>query len=499
MKIQLFVPPQGYVAQRWEGGSMPPLGILYLAAVLEQAGHDVQVVPADILCLSWTDIADTIRSFGPRLVGITTTTENRFDSFRLCRLAKEVDPTIATVMGGPHISMAKADTMEHLSAVDFLVIGEGEETLVELVTTLENKADPSRVKGLYYRSGGQVVFSGTRPFRRDLDGLPMPARHLVDIDKYNFRVQGRDGRWRKAQNMMTSRGCPFDCYFCATPVNWGRAMRGLSPEKVIAEVEYLVKHYQAEYIWFYDDTFNYNVKRLEAIMDLILERDLNIRFACEFRIDHISRPLLAKMRRAGLETGFFGIEAGNSRVRREVVHKQFDLDKAFQFVAWAKELDFTANAFFIFSHDTETWQEAQETIAIMERLQAINPEVEITTAILHVYPGTPLEDLARRKGIVPKDFSWTRKQDMRRVYVLPAAQGYVPLYKDRLTWRQIAELVMRWSATRKKVLSSSKVKQALRTLNSWRNLGVYAVFFLVMMKHKLKNKLPAWFRPDKKG
>ena len=168
-------------------------------------------------------------------------------------------------------------------------------------------------------------------------------------------------------------------------------------------------------------------------------------------------------------------------------------EKGFQFVRWAKELGFVPNAFLIFSHYSEEIEDARETVKIMEKLKEINPETEFSTALLHVYPGTELEKIAKARGIVPEDFSWSRKSDMRKVHMLPAAQGYVPLFKDKLSWFQIADLVLRWSAGRKKVLSGSKFKAVLKGINSVRDIYVNFVFFLTMLKFKIRS-----FFSDKK-
>jgi hypothetical protein len=169
-----------------------------------------------------------------------------------------------------------------------------------------------------------------------------------------------------------------------------------------------------------------------------------------------------------------------------VVGKNFDIEEAYRFARWGRELGFVPDAFLIFSHHTETWDEAQETIAVMEHLRDANPRTEFATAILHVYPGTPLEAIAKEENIIPADFSWSRKKDLKRVPLLPAAQGYVPLFKDRLTWFQIADLVMRWSTSHKRYLSRSKLRAALKTLTSVRALGIYSVFFLTMLRYRLR-------------
>ena len=147
--------------------------------------------------------------------------------------------------------MAKEDTLNHVRDVDILCIGEGEKTILELVAALKNSEPLSKLKGIFYRdSTGKAVFTGNQKAIDDLDSLPLPARHLIPMEKYSFYIKTRDGKTRKAQNIITSRGCPFNCYFCSTPVNWGRRMRGHSPERVLEEIEYLIDRYQAEYIWF---------------------------------------------------------------------------------------------------------------------------------------------------------------------------------------------------------------------------------------------------------
>ncbi len=486
-RFQIFVPPQGYVAQRWsEGTSMPPLGILYLGAVLEENGYEVEIVPADILGLSWGEIAKKIDEFKPTVVGITTTTENRFESFKLAKIAKEVNPKILTLLGGPHISMAKEDTLLHIKEADLLSIGEGEKTIVELAEAIENKDSIKKVKGLIIRDNEKIIFTGEREKIKDLDSLPLPARHLVPMEKYNFFIKTRDGKTRKSQNIMTSRGCPFNCYFCATPVNWGRKVRGHSPERVIKEIEYLMKEYSAEFIWFYDDTLNYNPKRVHKIMDMIIERKLNIKFANEFRIDAVDKELLEKMVKAGLEIGYFGVEAGAERVRKNIVGKNFDIEKVYQFVKWSKELGFIPGPFFIFSHYTETWEEAKETIEIMKKIKALNPEADISTAILHIYPGTPLERIAKNEGILPENFSWSKKSSMKKVYTLPAAQGDVPLFKHNLSWWNIAELVFKWSSTSGKKIGTKKIVNAFKRTKRFYDLYVYTAFFLKLVELKIR-------------
>lgn len=343
----------------------------------------------------------------------------------------------------------------------------------------------AKIQGVTYRKDGAVVENGPRMKIPDLNSLPMPARHLEDMTTYNFVVDVPGRGVLPAANLMTSRGCPFDCNFCATPVNWGRKVRGVSPEKVIAEIEHCMDRYAAKAIWFYDDTLNYNPKRLEAICDMMIERKLNLSWFCEIRVDAIDRRLFDKMVQAGMFHFGFGVESANERVCREVIGKKATLAQAKDVIQWANEADIIANPFFIFSHPTETWEEALETIEFAESLKG---RAMCSMAILHVYPATRLWDRALSEGVIPKDFSWTTPDDPR-ILELPEAQGRVPLYMDKLTWFQLSTIIFRFSQSAMKVSLWSKVKKAAKRINSWRTFRQYFIMGLALVKLKVTRLL----------
>ncbi len=490
MKIQLFVAPGGYFAERWrQGSSMPPLGLLYIAAVLEKEGHEIQIIPADILKLSFQQIQRKIQEFKPDIIGVTSTTENRFQSFKLVRKAKQAYPSALTLLGGPHASMAPEDSLAHIPELDVVVIGEGEETMKELCAAWEK--EPSlhslaNITGLAYRQEGQIKINPRRPPILNLDSLPFPAFHLIPFEKYNFRFEVPGRGLLPAINMITSRGCPFNCNFCATPINWGRQVRLRSPENIIGEIEYLKEKYKVDVFFFFDDTFNANPKRVEKICDLILERQLNIFWKCDIRLDLINRPLLEKMKKAGLFHLSFGLEAGSERVRNEIIHKKINIDDFHRVVQWCLELDIIPNAFFIFSHPTETWEEAQETIKIIEQYR---DKIEGSIAILHVYPGTPLEKTAKELGVLSPGFSWA-KPHPAKIVTLPTAQGNVPLFLDKLTWSQVSELVFRWSFSQGKISILEKIPQVIKNIRTPQDLGRYLVMFFVYCRLKINNFFP---------
>jgi radical SAM superfamily enzyme YgiQ (UPF0313 family) len=479
----LIIPPSGYIAQRWkEHNTMPPLGILFIAAVLEKNGLPVRVTASDVLKLKTNDILEAIRDYRADAVGLSITTENRFEIFDLLKAIKREFPEKLLIVGGPHATMAGMDMMTHIQAIDLAVVGEGERTILEIAAWHDagaNARELDKIKGIIHRREGRALFTGPRPMIEDLDPLPFPAKHLIPMERYDFQWPVGD-RLLRATNIITSRGCPFNCNFCPTPFTWGRQVRGYSPRRVIDEIRWNRDTFGAEVLWFFDDTFNYNIKRTEEMCRLIIKEKIGIRFVAEVRIDVLSYDLLALMRDAGVQYISFGVEAGSERVRREIVHKNISNAQVFQTVEWARQLDIKATAFFIFSHPSETWAEARESLGIIDR---IKDKADITVSILHIYPGTELEAYAREKKLLPADFSWTRHDP--RVETLPAAQGDVPIFKEQFTWAQIGELVLKWSVNAKKTSVWKKVPDVLRSIHSFRDLGKYLSIGLVYLRLRL--------------
>lgn len=484
LKVQFYVPPGGYFAERWSHGSMmPELGLLYMASMLEQVGHEVQVVPSHVLEMTFKEIFRKIETEKPDIVGVTTTTENRFLSFKLAKVAKRANPDAFVVLGGPHCKTTAEDTLTHIPEIDGVVSGEGEETMVDLARAVEAKAGLDKVLGLSYRDkDGEIIHNGKRMLFKDLNNLPLPARHLIPHDAYNFTMDIPGRGKLKAANLMTSRGCPFTCTFCATPSNWGTKVRALTPENVVNEIEHCMDKYGAEAIWFYDDTYNFNRKRTAEICDLMIERKLNVSWFCEVRVDILTKELAAKMAEAGLYYAGFGIESGNERVCRDIITKKATLKQAYDAISWFNEFGVIPNPFFIFSHPTETWNEAQETVEVFED---VKDRCDVSAAILHIYPGTPLEHRSLNEGKLPQDFSWTKKHDKRTI-LLPAAQGHAPLYVDKLSWWQISEIMFRFAYAHKRIKLHQKITPVLLSVRTLDDIKRYAIMFVVYIKQRIQ-------------
>lgn len=454
---------------------MPPLGIGYIAGTLEQSIHDVRILDAHVLRLDDDAITAEILEYQPDIAGLTFTTENRFEAFRTAQLIRQALPETHITAGGPHVSLAGRDTLEGVTAFDSVIVGEGEYTMINLADALLESSDSDAlrsVKGLIYRSDNdELVSTGAADKIDDLDALPFPARHLYPpAEVYNFKFEVPGIGVRQFSNLMTSRGCPANCNFCATPKVWGRKVRMRSPENIIQEMELMVDQQGAEAFWFFDDTFNSNPKRVEKLCDLMIERGLNDKpWFCEVRIDVMTRPLLAKMKEAGCYTIGFGVESGSQRILDQVIRKNLKIEQVNRVYQWCRELDVIANPFFIISHPTETWDEAQQTLSL---IRSFKENAHVSMAFLHVYPGTDLEVTARENGTLPPDFKWY--QHRTDVKTLASAQGNVPIFLDKLTWSQISDILFEWAGMQDfSVLR--KIPKVLKSIKSIDDFKRYAI------------------------
>jgi radical SAM superfamily enzyme YgiQ (UPF0313 family) len=487
-KIIFLTPPGGYFAERWSKKELiPALGIGYIASVLEQCGHAVKIIDPNAEELSIKDIIKKIKNYEPNLVGITFTTENRFEAFKVAKIIKKKIPFVKIALGGPHVWRTADDTLKNLNFIDYIVRGEGELTTMELLEAIEKGKDLKNVKGLSFRSPNGIIHNPDRELIENLNEMPFPARHLYPMEKYNYYINDPNKGKRKTLNLMTSRGCPFNCNFCATPSNWGRKVRYINVERIMQEIKELVNKYKAEALWFYDDTFTFNPQRVHDLCDEIIAKKLDLSWYCEIRIDTVSRDLLKKMKDAGCFYVGMGIESASQRILNEVINKgkAFSLDKVTTVIKDCLDFGIIPNPFFIISHPTETYHEARKTMDYIKKLKNISDKIDISISIMHIYPGTPLEALAKERGLLPPNFSWSKKKQ-KGVITLPAAQGEVPLFIDKLTWRDISRLLFEWSQYKTNYSILNKIPKILKSIRSWNDFVRYLIMMIEFTKIKCK-------------
>lgn len=477
MKISLIIPPGGYYAERWQKGSlMPSLGILYIAAVLLKNGHEIDVIDAHVENLSWKELISRIKKYSPGIAGVTFTTENRFQGFAAVQKIKQNMPDILTIAGGPHVSLAPSDTLLNIRELDFVARGEGEDTVLELAngTPLEN------INGLSFRMGNKIIHNPDRPLIKNLDSVPFPSWHKIPWGKYNFTLDIPGKGKLRAGNIMTSRGCPFSCNFCSTPKMWGRNTRMRSVDNIMEEIKLLRENYKTEALWIFDDTFTVNRKRVEEFCDRLLRNNQDINWFCEIRVDTVDRDLLTLMKKAGCYSVGFGVESGSQRILDEIIGKKIKLDEVRETANICRELGIISNPFFIFSHPEETNEDIEKTMALIKTWPKPS---SISLSILHIYPGTRLEKLAKEKGILPFDFSWARRNDPR-VTVIPSAQGHVPIFIDKLSLKELSRYIFQWR-NRQGYRLWKKIPEAISNIHSFRDILRYFSILSGYIQHKM--------------
>jgi len=363
-----------------------PLGIGYLAAVLEKNGYDVNVIDCQALKLTLREVENELRKRQPDVVGLTSTTLTYKSALEIIKVAKKALPNSLTVIGGSHVTFWDDKALQECPQLDIVVRKEGENTLLELMQKLEAGKSFRNVLGITYRKDRKIVKNADRPYIENLDDLPFPAVHLFPIEQFN-----------KYGNIifpvMTSRGCVYWCEFCTAVRMFGRKYRMRSAKKVVDELEFLYRKYGEKQYTFYDDAFTVDQARTEEICDEILRRGLKIRWDCETRVDMVTKDLLQKMRAAGCIAVWYGVEAGSQKVR-DAMGKGISTQQTLNTFKWTQEAGLIAVASIILGFPGETKETAWESVKLLEK---INPD-EIGIYIATPYPGTPMYDYVKKMG-----------------------------------------------------------------------------------------------------
>jgi anaerobic magnesium-protoporphyrin IX monomethyl ester cyclase len=394
-KVMLVYPPvtrpPDFSSKIVRVSSFFPLGIAYLAASLEKAGR-YQLRIMDALIDGYTnkgtiledggkirygltdeEIAKRIESFAPDALLVSCLfSAIQWDMNNVCRIAKQVDPAIITIVGGAHPGAMPIEVLKQYGAIDFVGIGEGEVTIVELLKTLEDEGDLAKLDGIAYREHGVPKCLPKTRYIENLDSLPFPARHLFDMKKYLSNASAHSTfRQTPFTQMITSRGCPYKCAFCALGNHWGSKQRMRSAENVLDEIECLVKTYGIKEIHFEDDNLTANKERAIAIFDGMIERGFGISWNVPsgMAVSTLSEELLVKMKASGCYSVSLAIESGNQDVLKHLMNKPVNLKGLPGLVRKIREVGMDARGFFILGYPGETKETIKQTIDFARNLE----------------------------------------------------------------------------------------------------------------------------------
>lgn len=387
-----------------EKPDFPPIGTAYLGAVVRDRGHSVLLIDGELTGIE--DIVRQAKGFKPDIVGVTCWTINRGTVWELCGTLKRELPDVFLVLGGQHASIYPEHIFQktHAKAV---VVGEGEQTLCELLDTLERSGDLAQVKGIVYKKeDGTICRTEARPQIEDLDSIPFP--HYEAFRDFSFhQYNGFAGLPRPTAAVITSRGCVFDCAYCGSVNFWGKKWRRRSAQNVLDELEHLVKNMGARSIFMFDDNFPVNKKRAMDICRGIIERRLDIQWACCSHVKMVNEELLKIMKESGCISIDFGVESGDDTILRNINKNQTrgDIERAFDLVHRA---GIKPRAYLMIGNKGESANTVDETV---DMVGVIKPHSSIGATILWLLPGTNVYREACEKGFIDDGY-WLRCDDV---------------------------------------------------------------------------------------
>lgn len=387
MKVLLIYPPgkTSFVT--------PPLGLMYLGTYLEKSGNQPEIL--DFLLEEFREPKLLEKAAKADLIGISVVTPLLQSAVKIADIIKKNFPEKIVVFGGPHPTLLPEETLQSFKNVDFIVSGEGEERLPQLIDYLEGKIKKDDLDGIYFREKGRIVGVPQKKCALDMDLLLLPARTLVAIKEYS-RFLG--ARKKPATTILTSRGCPFNCVYCSKPV-FGNNFRGRPAKDIVREIELLKADYKIKEVIFYDDSFTFNRERIIGLCRLLIDKKINIKWKCETRVNLVDEELLNLMKQAGCYLIGYGIESGSQRILN-ILKKGITLEQVRKAVELTQKAGIEVLGYFMVGIPSEKEEEIKATINFAKRLNVDYAQFAVATA----FPGTELVELARTCGKAPQNW-----------------------------------------------------------------------------------------------
>lgn len=387
----------------------PPLGLLYISAFLKEQGVENQVF--DSTFSDKATLEQFLAEWQPTVVAIYTNLITKLNVLDIAKRVKENYPDVTVVMGGPDVSY---NTTKYLqNGADYVVIGEGENTMLELVRFLEKTPNdlPQEICGLaYFDKGGQEVKTAARVKVRDINELPIPNRDAIPITKYLEAWKSHHGQ--SALNVSTQRGCPYTCKWCSTAV-YGQSYRRRSPENVVAELKEIKSKYNPDTVWFVDDVFTVSHKWLKAFVEALEVEDFTIPFECISRADRMNSEVIDLLKRAGCFRVWIGAESGSQKII-DAMDRRVSVDQVRNMIIKTRKAGIEAGTFIMLGYPGETEEDIKETI---NHLKISNPD-HFTITVAYPIKGTSLyTEIETKKTTEPEwHLSTDRDIDFERTY-----------------------------------------------------------------------------------
>jgi len=391
----LLIYPHTSTSSIEEGIKVPPLGLAYIAAVLENKGYDVGILDMNAQPQIVHNFEAILREQKPRIVGITCLTPFYSTALSLARVTKGTT-NAKVIVGGAHAT-ALPEEMLRGTEIDYVVIGEGEATTTKLVDSLLNGGNPKKIDGIAYIENGVFHQTNHGEYIKNLDELPFPARHLLPIEKY----QSPQYQQSKVTSIITSRGCPYNCIFCDYRFLMGPKFRRRSPQNVIAEIEECIQKYDTQHISFRDSTFTFDEKWISAFCQLLKQKGIKIDWDCNGRVNLVTAKMLQEMREVGCSLISYGIESGDQSIL-DFAHKNLTIDQSISAVKMTRKAGIQTLSYFIIGLPGENWDTIKKTIELATKLDSDYTQFSLATP----FPGTPLHEYAKEHNLIRPGITW---------------------------------------------------------------------------------------------
>jgi len=388
------------------GQMYPPLGILYLASYARKHMSNLEFRVIDGYQEDPTRLSSAIKGLMPDIIGVSFTTQAATGAYALINEVRNELPRVRIVAGGPHPTIMPEEVLKK-SLTDIVVIGEGECTFLEILQKMPELDKPESIKGIAFVRNNNVVRTEPRPFIKDIDSIPFPARDLIDIRRYPgylYKIRGAD------TDMISSRGCPYNCVYCSNPIwklqkPWYRLR---SPKSVVDEIEFIVKDYGIKEIFDETDEFNANKRWAKEVCKEIVRRNLDVSWKAQMRVDNVDESLADHLRRSGFWLALFGLESANDRTLKGIQKKQTlqQMNHALSIMTSKGIKCFGLfMAFNVWEEDGELCYEDKEdslhTLAYAQQLLKSRKIHLFGWSMTTPYPGSKLYDIAIKHNLVP--------------------------------------------------------------------------------------------------
>tara|TARA_Y100000590_G_scaffold63822_1_gene68512 strand:- start:2567 stop:4078 length:1512 start_codon:yes stop_codon:yes gene_type:complete len=414
VRVMLINPQQKIYNNSYKSGLYFPIGLMYVASMIRdkcdlklfdcmiedfkiERFEDYEIIGCPLKYLK-----NAILDFDPQIVGITIPfTSQSENAINVCEIAKSISKEIIVIFGGPDPSV-RYEKLLNDTDVDYCVVGEGEDTMVDIIESYKSNRQINEVQGVAYR-GEKGIQKNDRPFIADLDRLPIPAYDLIDFNKYQESDLLYAGRMFEPNKItiVSSRGCPFKCTFCSISLSMGRPFRYHSVLYTINHMKYLMKNYGIKTFHFEDDNVSLNKKRFSELLDAIIFENLNIRWSVPngLRADTLNTEIIDKIQKSGCTEVRVGLESGNQEVLDKIIKKSTNLEYEIEMLKYCHKISLPTSAFWIIGFPEETIENMKETIDVALNLYqeyGVKPLMSIATPLY----GTELYRESKKNGFL---------------------------------------------------------------------------------------------------